>query len=179
MSRTGPNVPLLLGGLAFTIGFVVLLGVGFLFNPFALPDNMTGRPAPDFRLTDLDGNEVQLSDHLGRPVVLNFWSTWCIPCKQEHPVLLEAAKLYPEVTFLGVVYLDQPGPIRNYLKRAGSAYPHLIDPGSRVAIDYGVTGVPESFFIDRKGVIQNKVAFPVSASFLGTQLEPLLAGSTP
>ena len=104
MSRTGPNVPLLLGGLAFTIGFVVLLGVGFLFNPFALPDNMTGRPAPDFRLTDLDGNEVQLSDHLGRPVVLNFWSTWCIPCKQEHPVLLEAAKLYPEVTFLGVVY---------------------------------------------------------------------------
>jgi len=172
--RTGPNIPLLIGGLITSGAFILLLGVGFRFNPFALPETMINVPAPSFKLQDLDGNEVRLADLKGEPIVLNFWSTWCIPCKQEHPVLLEAAKLYPEVHFFGVIFQDKPGPIKHYLKRNGSAYPHLVDPESRYAIDMGVTGVPETYFIDRSGIIRHKSAYPVTLPYLAEHLEPLL-----
>ena len=101
-NRRGPNYVLMAVGLILSAGFVAILAVGFQFNPFALPDAMLNKPAPNFSLVDLDGNAVKLDDFEGQPVVLNFWSTWCVPCKREHPVLLEAAKLYPEVNFLGV-----------------------------------------------------------------------------
>ena len=173
--RRGPNFLLLALGLILSTAFVTLLGVGFQFNPFALPDAMLNKAAPSFSLTDLDGNQVDLNDFEGQPVVINFWSTWCVPCKQEHPVLLEAAKLYPEVNFLGVIYQDKPEPIRNYLKRNGTAYPHLIDSRSHLAIDMGVTGVPETYFIDRKGIIRHKSTYPVSLPYLAEKLEPLLS----
>lgn len=172
--RRGPNYLLMTAGLILSAAFVTLLAVGFQFNPFALPDAMLNKPAPKFNLVDLDGNSVSLADLKGEPVVLNFWSTWCIPCKQEHPVLLEAAKLYPEVHFFGVIFQDKPQPIRSYLKRYGTAYPHLVDPESRYAIDMGVTGVPETYFIDRKGVIRHKSAYPVTLPYLAEHLEPLL-----
>jgi cytochrome c biogenesis protein CcmG, thiol:disulfide interchange protein DsbE len=176
-ARPRTNIPLLFSGMLMSGLIVSLLAVGFLFDPFALPNEMVGKVAPNFELKDLDGNEVSLKSLRGRPVVLNFWSTWCIPCKQEHPVLVEAAKLYPEVAFLGVVYMDEAEPIRHYLRRNGSSYPHLIDPDSAVAINYGVTGVPESYFIDRRGRIMFKAAYPVNSPFLAAQLETLLGGA--
>ena len=172
--RTGPNITLLIGGLILSVAFVTLLGVGFAFNPRALPDAMTGKPVPNFKLIDLDGNQIHLNDIKGKPIVLNFWSTWCVPCKQEHPVLLEAAKLYPEVQFYGIIYQDEAEPIRQYLKRNGSAYPHLIDPESRVAIDLGVSGVPETYFIDRKGIIRTKANFPVWNTYLAEEIERIM-----
>ena len=173
-SRLRPNFTVLIGGLLLSGAFVTLLGVGFMFNPRALPDAMTGKSTPNFVLQDLDGNTVRLKDVLGKPIVLNFWSTWCGPCKQEHPVLLEAAKLYPEVQFYGVIYQDDAEPIRNYLKRNGASYPHLVDPQSRVAINMGVAGVPETYFIDRKGIIQAKAIYPVWADYIAEQLEPMM-----
>lgn len=172
--RSGPNYVLLGAGILFTLLFVALLGIGFNFNPRELPDAMTGKQVPAFRLTDLDGNTVQVDALKGKPVVLNFWSTWCVPCKQEHPVLLEAAKLYPEVQFFGVIYQDEPEPIRQYLARNGTAYPHLIDPGSRTAINMGVAGVPETYFIDRNGIIQNKANFPLWSEYIGEQIERIM-----
>ena len=74
--RTGPNITLLIGGLILSVAFVTLLGVGFAFNPRALPDAMTGKPVPNFKLIDLDGNQIHLNDIKGKPIVLNFWSTW-------------------------------------------------------------------------------------------------------
>jgi cytochrome c biogenesis protein CcmG/thiol:disulfide interchange protein DsbE len=172
--RKGPNFIVLIVGLLISAGFVTLLGVGFLFNPRALPDAMTGKSAPSFTLIDLDGNEVDFNDVRGKPIVINFWSTWCVPCKQEHPVLLEAAKLYPEVQFYGVIYQDDAEPIRQYLRRNGTAYPHLIDPESRVAIDMGVAGVPETYFIDRTGIIRTKASFPVWNTYLADEIERIM-----
>lgn len=158
MAKPKVNVPILVAGLLLVVPLVALLYSGFGKNPNARPSALVGTVAKDFTLVDLDGNPVSLSDFEGEPVVLNFWSTWCGPCKYEHPLLLDAAKQVPEVHFFGVIYSDEPAKIRQYLRREGQAYPHLVDPGNRVAIDYGVTGVPETFFIDRSGTIVHKEA---------------------
>ncbi|MBW1877631.1 MAG: redoxin family protein, partial [Deltaproteobacteria bacterium] len=100
----------------------------------------------------------------------NFWSTWCVPCKQEHPVLQSAATRYDEVAFFGVLYSDEPVKAKAYLKRAGSTYQTLVDPGGKMAVDYGVAGVPETYFIDANGVITHKQVGPVSWDLLTTLL---------
>jgi cytochrome c biogenesis protein CcmG/thiol:disulfide interchange protein DsbE len=160
------RVGLLLVGLALVVGLVALLGSGFGKDPHRLPSTMVGKVAPDFALVDLDGAPVQLSALRGTPVVLNFWATWCMPCKAEHPLLVAAARARPDVRFFGVVYGDQPDAVRRYLAKAGTSYPHLVDPGDGVAVDYGVAGVPESFFVDRQGVIVHKQAGPLDAATL-------------
>ena len=172
------NKPIAIVGGLLSLAVVGLLAVGFRFDPKALDQTvMHGKSAPAFALTGVDGEPVTLDDLRGRPVVINFWSTWCIPCKQEHPVLLDGAKLYPEVTFLGVVYQDEKAPIQRYLKRYGQGYDHLMDPGSRVAMAYGVGGVPETFFIDAQGVVTYKTAGVVTENTLAEQLEPLVRGA--
>lgn len=141
---------------------VVLLPLVWVFarsfgnDPRAVPAMLVGQPAPDFALTAVDGSTVKLSEHRGKPVVINFWSTWCVPCKQEHPLLLQAPSLYPDVTFLGVVFSDQEPKVRAYLRREGQAFPQLLDPSGRVAMDYGVAGVPETYFIDTRGTVFHK-----------------------
>ncbi len=171
MSRSRVNWPILVVGLALVVPLLGLLYSGFGKDPHARPSALVGTRAAEFSLRDLDGNEVALSDFAGRPVVLNFWSTWCGPCKFEHPVLQQAALDNPDVVFLGVIYADDPDKVRRYLQRAGSTYPHLVDEDNRVAIDYGVTGVPESFFIDRNGVIVHKEAGPLVPPVLRAKLD--------
>ncbi len=156
MATGRPNYKLLVGGLLLVVPFVILLAVSFGRDPRATPDALNGQPAPAFDLIDMDGNPVSLADFQGKPVVMNFWSTWCGPCKIEHPLLLEAPSHFPNVVFLGVVYQDDAAKARVYLDRAGSAYPHLVDPAGRLAVDYGVTGVPETYFIDAEGNIAYK-----------------------
>ena len=163
----GVPVALLLGVLAWPILKKV--------DPHALPSAMEGRSAPAFSLTSLEGETVQLSDFLGRPVVLNFWATWCRPCAQEHPFLLSAAREYGDrVVFLGVLYGDTADKASAYLAEAGAAYPTLLDPGQRTAMDFGVGGVPETFFLSSDGRIAKKVALPLNGAELRSHLEPLL-----
>jgi cytochrome c biogenesis protein CcmG/thiol:disulfide interchange protein DsbE len=102
----------------------------------------------------------------GQPVVLNFWSTWCGPCKYEHDDLQRAARQNPDVKFLGVIYSDEPDKCRRYLRQVGTAYEHLVDTSGRTAIDYGVAGVPETFFINAAGTIVHKQVGPVNARIL-------------
>ena len=171
------NWRLLVGG-----GIPLAMLVGLLawpiikkVDPHALPSAMEGKPAPAFSLTSLEGETVQLADFAGRPVVLNFWATWCRPCAQEHPFLLSAAREYEErVVFLGVLYGDTEDKASTYLEQVGSAYPTLMDPGQRTAMDFGVGGVPETFFISSDGVIAKKVALPLNGAELRSHLEPLL-----
>ena len=142
-------------------------------DPHALPSVLEGRMAPGFALTTLEGEAVDLASLAGKPLVLNFWATWCQPCKLEHPNLLEGARRNPGVAFLGVLYGDTPEKAKRYLDRVGSAYPTLVDPGQRTAMDYGVGGVPETFFIDREGRIVKKLAQPLSATELQRQVEAI------
>lgn len=172
------NVPILAAGLVLTAAVVGLLAVGFRYDPRRLdPTVMHQQPAPPFALQTVDGQVVRLEALRGRPVVINFWSTWCIPCKQEHPVLLQAARRYPQVTFLGIVYQDTKLKVSNYLRRYGQGYQHLLDPSSRTAIDYGVTGVPETFFIAPDGTIAHKTNGVVVPQLIVEQLEPMLRGA--
>lgn len=177
MSRSKVNVPLLVGGLLLTTVVVGFLGWGFAFDPKQVPTTVLDEPAPDFELTTLSGDTVRMADLAGKPVVLNFWSTWCVPCKQEHPVLVESASMYPEVTFLGVVYNDEAAKVKAYLERNGTAYPHLMDPTGEVGIAYGVTGVPETYFVRADGTIARKAAFAVNHEVMAETLEPLLRGA--
>ena len=160
-------------GLVMIAGLIALLGSGFGTDPHAIRSTMIQKEAPGFSLVDLNGQTVSLESLRGTPVVLNFWSTWCGPCKAEHPLFQGAARQHPGVQFLGVVYSDETEKVRRYVGSQGSEYPNLIDPGSRTAIDYGVTGVPETYFIDRSGTILHKEAGPVNGPMLQAWLRVL------
>lgn len=165
-TEPGTNWKVLGFGLVMIMALVWVLASGFGKDPHALPSVLEGRPAPTFTLQDLDGNTVSLSDFAGQPVVLNFWASWCSPCAYEHPFLIEAAEAFPDVRFLGLLYGDTEEAARTFLRHRGSAYPTLQDPAQRVAIDYGVAGVPETFFVDAEGMIVTKITGPVNQTTL-------------
>ena len=123
------------------------------------------------------GAPVTLAGLAGRAVVLNFWATWCVPCLQEHPALTSGARAWPEVQFVGVVYEDEEARTGEFLEQQGSAYPSLMDPESKVAIAYGVFGVPETFFIDRAGRIVEKVAGPLDRETLAALVRKTMASA--
>ena len=162
-------------GLLISLPLIVILAKGFDFNPRALPDELTGEMAPDFQLTSLDGYPISLKDTRGSPVVINFWSSTCVGCRQEHNDLLAAAKEHKPkgVAFLGILYSDTAVKAKAYLKKHGSAYPTLLDESSRTNIDYGVAGVPETFVIDSEGRIVKKFAGPVYKADLDAVLKKL------
>jgi cytochrome c biogenesis protein CcmG/thiol:disulfide interchange protein DsbE len=170
-ARRGVNWTVLAVGLAVTVPLIALFAASFGNDPRAVPNGLVGGPSPAFRLVDLDGASVDSDALRGKPVVLNFWSTWCGPCKQEHGALQEAARQHPEVAFYGVLYNDEPEKARRYLDVAGTSYKHLVDDDGRAAIDFGVAGVPETYFIDAKGTIVHKQVGPLD----GRSLEVLLA----
>lgn len=174
MRRGAVNWKILLGGLLVIAPLVWILYSGFGKDPHALPSTMEGRPAPAFMLQDLDGAPVSLESLRGTPVVLNFWATWCLPCAQEHPYLVEGSRAYAgRVAFYGVLYGDKAESAREFLAKKGAAYPTLVDEDQSTAIDYGVAGVPETFFIDSQGVIVRKVSGPVNMAALVEILENL------
>jgi cytochrome c biogenesis protein CcmG, thiol:disulfide interchange protein DsbE len=165
-----------LGGLLMVGLLVAVLASGIGNDPRGQSNALEGTIANDFTLVTLDGRSVSLAELRGQPVVLNFWSTWCQPCKIEHPHLQQAAKVYGArgVTFLGVLYNDEAARARPFLQRNGSVFATLEDPGGRVAIDYGVAGVPETFVIAPDGRIALKLSGPVTYQTLAEILEPLL-----
>jgi peroxiredoxin len=136
-----------------------------------------GSPAPEFRLSDLDGNVWRLSDLRGSVVVVNFWATWCPPCREEMPSLQQLFQKTldaPDVVILTVLFNDDPKNAYEYVKRNGYGFPVLRDPDGSVAAAYGLTGVPETFFIDRSGVLRNWVIGPMG--FDSPQVMGYLAG---
>lgn len=170
------NRTVLVVGVALAAVLVSILSLGLGRNPNEIRSPLIGKPAPSFALKEVGtGRTVDLSAFKGKPVVLNFWATWCGPCWEEHPVLVANARmLQPDVQFLGVVFQDSEEKILNFLQQRGSGYPTVVDDKGKTAIAYGVGGVPETYFLDENGVIVTKHNGPMSADVLQENLRKVM-----
>ena len=168
------------------IRFVVPLGlfavlVAFLFaglglNPREVPSPLIGKPAPAFTLAYLHqpGKTFTKDDMAGKVWLLNVWASWCVACREEHPVLVEMAKTRV-VPLIGLDYKDKPDEGKAWLTQFGDPYTlSIADLDGRVGIDYGVYGVPETFVIDKRGVIRHKHIGPVTPQVLANEILPLV-----
>lgn len=165
------NRTVLAVGAFLALAIIGILVVGLGKNPQAIASPLVGRSAPSFALREVgSGKALSLDQYRGRPVVLNFWATWCGPCYEEHPVLVANARSMPEVQFLGVVFQDTEDKIQRFLNDRGSAYPTVIDDAGKTAIAYGVGGVPETFFLDSTGKIVSKYSGPMTTEILQSNL---------
>ena len=153
-----------------------LLTTGFGRNPREVSSPLIGNAAPAWELTMLDGATLSSEDLAGRPYVVNFWACWSGPCIGEHPVLASAWETHgEELTVVGVVYQDGSEPARAFLDRLGDAgYPHLLDPDGTLAVDFGVTGPPETFFVDADGIVRDKQFGPLTAALLEERIGSIL-----
>ncbi len=182
------------------IGFivlVVLLAVGLRLNPREVPSPLVGKPAPDFALPKLAAMDQTFSpkDMKGKVWLLNVWASWCVSCRQEHPILVEIAK-NKAITLVGLNYKEVRGDSAfdmdkisaeneralaveradTWLKRHGDPYAlSVLDLDGRVGIDYGVYGVPETYVIDKQGVIRFKHIGPVTPDVFSGKILPLVA----
>lgn len=165
-------------GLA-AVAFLGLLGFGLTRDVRVLPSALIGEPAPDFAGATLDGDSLRSERLRGRVVILNFWASWCGPCRQEHPVLRWAERHYDEdeVRVVGVVYQDRPAAARRFMRELGGSWPSVLDPGSRIAIDYGVYGPPETFFVAPDGTVVRKRIGPVTMELVRSTVDSLLEAS--
>ncbi len=153
-----------------------ILYVGLYLNPREVPSPLINKPAPNFTLPILDNPSQTLSSQelLGKVWLLNVWASWCVSCRQEHPLLVQFSKA-GLVPIYGLDYKDQPNDALNWLAQLGNPYTTSIsDIEGRVGIDYGVYGVPETYVIDKKGVIRYKQIGPVTPSALKDKIIPLV-----
>lgn len=164
-----------------------LLAFGLTRDPKAIDSPLPGKPAPDFalavfaagegKLALTPGDTARLAQHRGGIVVLNFWASWCLACRDEHADLSTAAREYYDrgVRFYGLLYNDQPSSGLRWIEdMGGQAYPSLLDPRTRTAIDYGLYGVPETFFVTGDGRVAYKHIGPINGRQLQLKLDSLL-----
>ena len=147
-----------------------LLFQGFGRDPRQVSSPLIDREAPDWTLTTLDGQTLSTADLAGTPYVVNFWASWCIPaCVDELPVLEAAHE--DGVVIVGVLWQDEPEDARAFLDRYGDAgYDHVIDDRSSLAVEFGVTGPPETFFVDADGIIRSRQWGPLTEESMSAHL---------
>lgn len=166
------------------VGLGAVLGARLGTDPTLVDSPLIGQPAPDSVWPYLEKNGVlSLADLRGQVVVVNFWASWCVPCREEHPTLVAASEAYADagVTFVGVNYQDQKPSASAFLDELGRGerYQYVTDPGSAGAVDFGVYGIPETFFIDREGTIVGKITGASTFPLLASTLDQVLAGTSP
>jgi cytochrome c biogenesis protein CcmG, thiol:disulfide interchange protein DsbE len=165
-------IPLLL----FVV-LVVFLAVGLNRDPHEVPSPLINKSAPAFEVTQLEQPNKTFSPAMmkGEVWVLNVWASWCVACREEHPVLVEFAKS-GQVPLIGLDYKDKREDAIAFLSKQGNPYGlSAFDADGRVGIDYGVYGVPETYVIDRAGVIRFKQIGPVTRELLNQKIYPLIA----
>jgi cytochrome c biogenesis protein CcmG, thiol:disulfide interchange protein DsbE len=161
---------------------LALLAYGFRVTPRDPPSPLRVRPAPPFVLTAYDGASMELAALRGKVVVLNFWASWCYPaCYEEAPVLEGGWRAYRDrdVVVLGVDIQDKEEAGRKFIRDFGLTFANAPDPTGKVSVDYGVYGVPETFFIDRQGSIRVKHVSAVTEQVFRETVEKLLAEPAP
>ena len=169
--------PLLLVGIPLLI-FVVVLIIGMLQS-----DVGRGRPGvndtlgevavstdrfTDFQVTTLDGRPLRLSDLRGSIVMIDFWSSWCPPCRSEAPILAESYERWSAlgVEFVGISIWDTEGDVRDFVEQHGIKYPNAVDEDGQIAVEFGVRGIPEKFFVNPEGEIVRKINGPNTSQSL-------------
>lgn len=171
---------LLLG--AAMIAIPLLLGIGLTRDPSYIPSMIVGRQMPDFRLPPLSGEgELAAATLLGKPLVINFWASWCVSCREEHPLLVELgdrAALFGGFSVIGVNYRDDPAAAERFLERQGRfPYASGVDERGRLGIDFGVYGMPETFFVDAGGTVRARHIGPLTRDAVAQNLA--LIGARP
>ena len=162
--------------LAIFLVLVLLLAVGLRLNPREVPSPLIDKPAPAFTLPRLDDPQQHFSrkDMLGKVWMLNVWASWCVSCREEHPVLVGLSKKNI-VPIYGLNYKDERKDALAWLGRLGNPYTvSIMDADGRIGIDYGVYGVPETYVIDKQGVIRYKQIGPVTPEVLDAKIIPLV-----
>ena len=158
------------------LGLALMLAAGLGRDPKEVPSPLIGKPAPAFTLTRLDDAQqsIKRDDLLGKVWVLNVWASWCVACREEHPLLVDFARR-KTVPVYGLNYKDKRADGQRWLAQFGNPYDaSLFDSDGKVGIDFGVYGVPETFVIDKRGVIRFKHIGPVTPDVLKDRIEPLL-----
>lgn len=154
----------------------VLLWTGLSLDPKKIPSPLVGKPLPAFSLASLHEPKKTLTPASlrGRVYLLNVWASWCVACRQEHPVLNELAR-QKAVTLVGLNYKDKRDDALGWLKNLGNPYEiSLVDADGRVGIELGVYGVPETFLIDKDGIVRYKHIGPISADDWKKKIQPLI-----
>jgi cytochrome c biogenesis protein CcmG/thiol:disulfide interchange protein DsbE len=157
---------------------LALLAYGFRTDPHEIPSPLIGKPAAPFTLKAFDGADLSLEALRGHVVVVNFWASWCFPaCYEEAPLLERAWRDYKPkgVAMIGVNIQDKEEPAKKFLAEFGYTFPNAPDPAGRVSVDYGVYGVPETFFIDRAGRVRGKHVGALTDQTFKQYVDPLLA----
>ncbi len=174
-SRRHRIITLTIAGLS--LGVLGVLIKGLTLNPSIVSSTLIGKPALDFEvevlegaawLPKLSGNKIKLSDLHGKRLILNFWASWCVSCREEAAQMEKFWEKYRDrgIIILGVAIQDTPEAAREFAKLHGKTYPIALDVSGKTTIDYGVYGVPESFFIDENGIIIHKEAGPITFELL-------------
>jgi cytochrome c biogenesis protein CcmG/thiol:disulfide interchange protein DsbE len=162
-----------------TMAVLGLLAWGFTREAKFIPTPLLAKPAPAFSLTLFDGSMLRLEELRGKVVFLNFWASWCPPCRAEARMLEASWRGHKArgVVFLGVNIQDEEEAAREFLGEFDVTYPNGMDPGSKIAIDYGVWGLPETFLIDREGRIVYKHVGALGWSTVTGKLDEALRGA--
>ncbi|MDQ3215364.1 MAG: DsbE family thiol:disulfide interchange protein [Pseudomonadota bacterium] len=158
------------------MGLAAFLFVGLGLNPREVPSPLVGKPAPTFQLAQLAQPDQMFSPSQmqGQVWLLNVWASWCVACRVEHPLLVELART-DTVPIIGLNYKDKRDPALGWLAQLGNPYKlSLMDTDGRVGLDYGVYGVPETFVIDKQGVIRFKQIGPVTEEAWRKKMFPLV-----
>jgi cytochrome c biogenesis protein CcmG/thiol:disulfide interchange protein DsbE len=162
--------------LAAFLALAAMLAVGLGLDPRAVPSPLIDKPAPAFALGRLDAPQtlVRTADLRGKPFVLNVWASWCVPCRVEHPVIVELGRRTP-VPIYGLNYKDEAADAKAWLARFGDPFRAvLVDRDGRAGLDLGVYGVPETFVVDAAGTIRYKHVGPLTPDVVRETIEPLL-----
>lgn len=172
-----------IGGAALFIVIAIIFASRFGSDPGLSASPLIGEPAPDGNIAlQYEDGEVSVQDFSGDIVVVNFWASWCLACRDEHAALVQGAEDYADfgTTFMAVNYQDSPSNAEAFLNELGTSAEtvYTVDEGSRTAFAWGVLGLPETFFVDRDGIVVAKVSGPLTYGLLSRTIDQIIVGET-